>query len=264
MARKGPASARNQSSSQGRKRAADARDATETSDRNGGTGASDATAAPGATAGPVDAGERRASADSQTEGSAGASEGRGSAGAKGSRTRTAADPAALAKMMTPERAVELYKANAGLALEVINAAIEGTSRLRRKQFEGEEAAREFQRRQVRSAAQARDPQSLVAAQQGATQEAVERSMRYWSEMFELIVEIQKRLFTLMQEQMETMPGVRETRVAMTMFPDLGEMQKVVSAMQGVLTSGASTFEAMQRAMGGGYARRGQGRDEPGR
>jgi phasin family protein len=255
MARKGPASARNESSSQGRKRAAAARDATETSDRNGGAGAGDATGAPGAMAGDDDAGERRASADSETE---------GSAGAKGSRTRTAADPAALAKMMTPERAVELYKANAGLALEVINAAIEGTSRLRRKQFEGEEAAREFQRRQVRSAAQARDPQSLVAAQQGATQEAVERSMRYWSEMFELIVEIQKRLFTLMQEQMETMPGVRETRVAMTMFPDLGEMQKVVSAMQGVLTSGASTFEAMQRAMGGGYARRGQGRDESGR
>jgi phasin family protein len=172
----------------------------------------------------------------------------------------AADAASLAKMLTPERAVEMYKANAELALEVINAAIEGTSQLRRKQFEGEEAARDFQRRQVRTAAQARDAQSLMAAQQGATQEAVERSMRYWGEMFELIVEIQKRLFTLMQQQMQGVPGMRETRAAMGMFPDLGEMQKVISAMQGVLSSGTSTFEAMQRAMMG-FGGRAQGRDE---
>jgi phasin family protein len=175
----------------------------------------------------------------------------------GASERGAMDPAAFAKMMTPERAVELYKANAELALEVINAAIEGTSRLRRKQFEGEEQAREFQRRHVRTAAQARDPQSLAAAQQGATQEAMERSLRYWNEMFELIVEIQKRIFTLMQEQFQGMPGMREARGAMAMYPDLGEMQKVIAAMQGVLSSGASTFETMQRAMLGAYASRGQ-------
>ena len=168
------------------------------------------------------------------------------------------DPGEFAKMLTPERAMELYKANAELALEVINAAIEGTSKLRRKQFEGEEAAREFQRRQVRTAAHARDAQSLVAAQQGATQEAVERSMRYWSEMFELIVEIQKRLFTLMQEQFEGLPGLPATPRAFAPYPDLGEMQKVIAAMQGVLTSGASTFETMQRAMLGAYGPRGGG------
>ncbi|HET9670420.1 MAG TPA: TIGR01841 family phasin [Casimicrobiaceae bacterium] len=168
------------------------------------------------------------------------------------------DAAAFAKMMTPERAMELYKTNAELALDVINAALEGTSKLRRKQFEGEEAARDFQRRQVRTAAQARDPQALVAAQQGATQEAVERSLRYWNEMFELIVEIQKRLFTLMQEQFAGMPGMRETRNAMAMYPDLGEMQKVIAAMQGVLASGASTFESMQRAVLGPYASRARG------
>jgi phasin family protein len=154
----------------------------------------------------------------------------------------------MAKMMTPEQAIELYKANAALALAVINTAIEGTARLRRKQFEGEEEAREFQRKQVRTAAEARDPQSLLAMQQGAAQEAMEKSMRYWSEMFDLIVEIQKRLFTLMGEQMEGVPGVRETRAAMAMLPDLTQMQKVVSAMQGVVSSGGSTFESMQRVM----------------
>jgi phasin family protein len=183
----------------------------------------------------------------------------GRAASGGASSAGAADPAALAKMLTPERAVEMYKANAELALEVINAAIEGTSQLRRKQFEGEQEARDFQRRQVRTAARARDAQSLLAAQQGATQEAVERSMRYWGEMFELIVEIQKRLFTLMQEQMQGVPGMRGTRATMGMFPDLGEMQKVISAMQGVLSSGTSTFEAMQRAMTG-YGTRGQSRD----
>jgi phasin family protein len=195
----------------------------------------------------------------------GATSGKARAGVSGARAGSfaAPDPAALAKMLTPERAVEMYKANAELALEVINAAIEGTSQLRRKQFEGEEAARDFQQRQVRTAARARDPQSLMAAQQGATQEAVERSMRYWGEMFELIVEIQKRLFTLMQEQMQGVPGMRETRAAMGMFPDLGEMQKVISAMQGVLSSGTSTFEAMQRAMMG-HGARGSGRDPSGR
>jgi len=159
------------------------------------------------------------------------------------------DLSKMAKMMTPEQAIEFYKANAALALDVINTAIEGTAQLRRKQFEGEEEAREFQRRHARSAAQARDPQSLVAAGQGAAQEAMERSMRYWSEMFDLIVEIQKRLFTLMEEQMEGVPGVRETRAAMAMLPDMNQMQKVVSAMQGVVSSGESTFASMQRVMG---------------
>ena len=46
----------------------------------------------------------------------------------------------MAKMLTPEQAIEMYKANARMALDVINAAIEGAERVRRKQFEGEEAA----------------------------------------------------------------------------------------------------------------------------
>jgi hypothetical protein len=125
------------------------------------------------------------------------------------------DMTKMAKMMTPEQAIELYKANAALALNVINTAIESTARMRKKQFEGEEQAREFQKRHVQSAAAARDPQSLMAAGQGAAQEAMEKSMHYWSEMFDLIV----------------------------------EMQKVVSAMQGVVSSGGSTFESMQRVMG---------------
>ena len=77
---------------------------------------------------------------------------------------------------------------------------------------------------------------------------MEKSMHYWSEMFDLIVEIQKRLFTLMEEQMEGMPGVRETKAAMAMLPDLSQMKNVVSAMQGVVSSGGSTFESMQRVM----------------
>ncbi|MGE5169894.1 MAG: phasin family protein [Rudaea sp.] len=160
-----------------------------------------------------------------------------------------ADMSKMAKMMTPEQAIEMYKANAELALQVINAAIEGTAKVRRKQFEGEEEAREFQRRHARTAAEARDAQSLLAAGQGAAQEAMEKSMHYWGEMFDLIVEIQKRLFTLLEEQMPSVPGVRETKAAMAFMPDLSQMKKVVSAMQGVVSSGGSTFESMQRVMG---------------
>jgi phasin family protein len=155
----------------------------------------------------------------------------------------------MAKMMTPEQAIELYKANAALALNIINTAIESTARMRKKQFEGEEQAREFQKRHAQSAAAARDPQSLMAAGQGAAQEAMEKSMHYWGEMFDLIVEMQKRLFSLLGEQMEGVPGVKETKAAMAMLPDMSQMQKVVSAMQAVVSSGGSTFESMQRVMG---------------
>jgi phasin family protein len=155
----------------------------------------------------------------------------------------------MPKMLTPEQAIEMYKANARMALDVINAAIEGAEKLRRKQLEGEEQAREFQKKHVRSAAQATDAQSLMALGQGAAQEAVEKSMHYWGEMFELIVEIQKRLFTLIEEQTKDVPGVKEAKAAMALMPDLGQMQKVVSAMQGVVSSGGSAFESMQRVMG---------------
>jgi hypothetical protein len=53
---------------------------------------------------------------------------------------------------------------------------------------------------------------------------------------------------LMKEQMEGMPGVRETKAAMAMLPDFRQMKNVVSAMQGVVSSGGSTFESMQRVM----------------
>lgn len=159
------------------------------------------------------------------------------------------DMSKMPTLMTPEQAIELYKANAALALQIINTAIEGTARLRKKQFEGEEEAREFQKKHARSAAEARDAQGLVAAGQGAAQEAMEKSMHYWGEMFDLIVEIQKRLFALIDEQMEGVPGVKQTKAAMAMLPDLSQMKKVVTAMQGVVTSGGSTFETMQRVMG---------------
>ena len=160
-----------------------------------------------------------------------------------------ADMTKMAKMMTPEQAIELYKANAALALNVINTAIESTARMRQKQLEGEEQARDFQKRHAQSAAAARDPQSLMAAGQGAAQEAMEKSMHYWGEMFDIIVEMQKRLFTLIGEQMEGVPGVKETKAAMAMLPDMSQMQKVVAAMQGVVASGGSTFESMQRVIG---------------
>jgi len=159
------------------------------------------------------------------------------------------DMAKMAKMMTPEQAIGLYKTNAKLALDVINAAIEGTARVRKKQFEGEEEVRAFQQKHARSVGAAKDAQSLMAASQGAAQEAMEKSMHYWGEMFDLIVEIQKRLFALIDEQMAGVPGVKEAKAAMSMMPDLRQMQNVVSAMQGVVTSGGSAFESMQKVMG---------------
>ena len=157
--------------------------------------------------------------------------------------------AKYAKTLTPEQAFELYRANAKLALDVIDAAIESTAKMRRLQFEGEESARTMQKKVARRAAEAGDVPTLMAAGQSASQEAIERSMAYWSQMFDLVVEIQKRLFTLMEDQMSGVPGVKQAKAAMAMMPDMTQMQNVVSAMQGVMSSGGSAFESMQKVMG---------------
>jgi hypothetical protein len=137
----------------------------------------------------------------------------------------------LAKILTPEQALEMYRANSRMALDIINAAIESTAKLRRLQFQGEEDARSMQRKAASQAAEAGDPQSLMAAGQNVTQEALQRGMRYWGEMFELIVEMQKRLFTL------------------ALMPDIRQTQNLVNAMQGVMSSGTSAFGSMQKVMG---------------
>jgi phasin family protein len=120
--------------------------------------------------------------------------------------------------------------------------------VRKLQFEGEERARSMQKKVARTAAEAGDAQSLMAAGQSAAQEAVQQSMQYWGQMFELIADMQKRLFTLMEAQMAGVPGIREAKAAMAMLPDLTPAKNLVAAMQGMMTSGGSSFESMQRAM----------------
>ena len=159
------------------------------------------------------------------------------------------DLSRMAKVLTPEQAFELYRANAKMALEVINAAIESTAKLRKLQFAGEEEARSMQQKAARHAAEASDAQSLMAAGQAVTQEAVEKAMQYWSQMFDMIVELQKRLFALMEHQMAGVPGAKEAKAALAMMPDLGQTKELVSAMRGVLSSGGSALGSMQRVMG---------------
>jgi phasin family protein len=138
-----------------------------------------------------------------------------------------ADMAKMAKMLTPEQAIDLYKANTKIALDIINAALEGTAKVRRLQFEGEEQARAMGRKAARHAAEAGSPNALMAAGQTVSQEAVESAMRYWGQMFELVVEVQKRLFTLMESQMAGVPGVKEAKAAMAMMPDMRQAQNVM-------------------------------------
>ncbi len=159
-----------------------------------------------------------------------------------------ADMSRMANMLTPEQAIELYKANARMALDVINAAIESTAKLRRLQYQGEEQARELHRKAAKSATEAKDPHSLMAVGQGAAQEALEKSMHYWGEMFDLITEIQKRVFTLIEDQASGMPGVKQAKAAMAAMPDLKPMQNVVEAMKGVMGAGGNAFEQMQKVM----------------
>ena len=171
-----------------------------------------------------------------------------SAASTAAMNKTLADMSRMANLMTPEQAIELYKANARMALDVINAAIESTAKLRRLQYQGEEQARELHRKAAKSASEAKDPHSLMAVGQGAAQEALEKSMHYWGEMFDLITEIQKRVFTLIEDQASGMPGVKQAKAAMAALPDLKPMQNVVEAMKGVMGAGGNAFEQMQKVM----------------
>jgi hypothetical protein len=155
---------------------------------------------------------------------------------------------ALAKSLTPEQAFLLYRQNAKLALDVIEAAIENTEKVRRLQFEGEEKARSMQKKATRQAAEAGDVNALVAGGQTLSKEAVEQAMTYWSQMFELVVDMQKQLFGLMQAQMSGLPGAKEAKAAMGMMPDLRQAQNLVNAFQGVMTSSGSAVETMQKMM----------------
>ena len=160
------------------------------------------------------------------------------------------DMSKMAKMMTPEQAIDMYKANAKIALDIINAAIEGTAKVRRLQFEGEEQARAMGRKAARHAAEAGSPDALMAAGQSVVAGS-RRTARcaYWGQMFELVVEIQKRLFTLM----EGADGRRAWRQGSEGRDgdDAGPAaaQNVIEAMQGVISSGGNAFESMQKVMG---------------
>ena len=62
-------------------------------------------------------------------------------------------------------------------------------------------------------------------------------------------EMQKRLWVMMEGQMQGVPGIKETRAAMSMMPDLTQAQNVIKAMQGVVGAGGNAFESMQKVMG---------------
>ena len=167
----------------------------------------------------------------------------------GASSEQLVEMARMANMLTPDQAIELYKANAKMALDVINAAIDSTAKLRKLQLSGEESARDLGMRAARGAASAKDPQSLVAVSQETGREALEKSLAYWNEMFDLIVEMQKRLFTLINDQAEGLPGFRHAKAAMALMPDLGPMKNIVSAMQGMVGSGSGAFTSMQKMVG---------------
>jgi hypothetical protein len=161
----------------------------------------------------------------------------------------AAQLAEYAKTLTPEQAFELYRATRGSRSTSSTPRSKAPRRCAGCSSRARRRPARCRRRRHGRAAEAGDMPSLMAAGQSVTQEAVERSMAYWGQMFELIVEIQKRLFALMEDQMSGVPGVKQAKAALAMMPDMTQMQNVVSAMQGVMSSGGSAFESMQKVMG---------------
>ena len=166
------------------------------------------------------------------------------------------DPAAVPQLdlahmkpLTPEQALDLYRANARIALDIIDAALDNTAKVRRLQFASEEESRSRSRKAAKAAAEATNPSEMIAAGQVASQEAMEHGMRYWGQMFELISEMQKRLWVILDEQARNTPGASQAQAAMAMMPDLSQAQNVIKAMQGVVGAGGNAFESMQKVMG---------------
>jgi len=135
------------------------------------------------------------------------------------------------------------------AVEFLDCAIESMEAVMELASRYASQARAMGRKAAQRAAAAGSPNEMMAAGQTASQEAMEHAMRYWGQMFDMIVEMQKRLFVMMEEQMAGVPGVKEAKAAMSMMPDLRQAQNVIQAMQGVVSSGGSAFESMQRVMG---------------
>ena len=89
----------------------------------------------------------------------------------------------------------------------------------------------------------------MAAGQLVSQEALEHAMRYGGQMFELISEMQRRLWVMIEDQMQSVPGAAQAKAAMSMMPDLSQAQNVIKAMQGVVGAGGNAYESMQKVMG---------------
>ena len=60
---------------------------------------------------------------------------------------------------------------------------------------------------------------------------------------------QTRLWVMIDDQMDKVPGAGQAKAAMSMMPDLRGAQNVIQAMQGVISSGGNAFESMQKVMG---------------
>ncbi len=74
-------------------------------------------------------------------------------------------------------------------------------------------------------------------------------MRYWGQMFDMISEMQKRLWVMMEEQMAGVPGVKEAKAAMSMMPDLRRRRMSSRRCRASSASGGNAFESMQKVMG---------------
>ena len=65
----------------------------------------------------------------------------------------------------------------------------------------------------------------------------------------LIVDMQRHLFSVIEGQMEGVPGLKEAKAAMALMPDMRPAKDLIDAMRGVMQSGNAAFESMQRVMG---------------
>ena len=157
--------------------------------------------------------------------------------------------AKMAKLMTPEQAIDLYKTNTKLALDVINAALEGTAKMRRLQFEGEEAGAGDGQEGRADGGGGGHPQCA----DGRQPDRVAGGRRKRDALLGADVRTGRRSAEAPVHadggSMSGVPGVKEAKAAMAMMPDLRQAQNVVDALQGVVSSGGNAFESMQKVMG---------------
>ena len=109
-------------------------------------------------------------------------------------SRRSADRAAS---VSPQNMLELYQTNWQAGLDILNAILEGASRMQQLQFDRDEQVRSLTSK-VLQASTAGGPNGSATAHVELVQEALEQSAQYWQQVVVLGNETQRNMYQVIE------------------------------------------------------------------